>query len=367
MMTRRQFVNATAVATAALAIPLRPRAEARGAARPAEASGLPLDPALARLVALAALAPSSHNVQPWSVHVAGPRKFEVALPPDRRLSEVDAEGRELVLSIGCFLENLAQGASAEGLEAEVDAVAAVAGEGVLARVQLVRSPVRPGGPERIQRRRTLRSGHLPRPLSAEDAALLVATAGPSAAFFPRGSPGARTIAEATVEAMRQQTWRDPAQRELSRWIRFRDEDVARHGDGLTVASMEVGGVAGLVMRHFFDQGSVMGRSFREKGIERCQQQVAEGAGFLVLTSADAAVPALLDAGRRFERMALLVRERGVAVQPMSQALEEAPWRDGLATALGLSRPIQFLARVGYVDRYPDPVSPRRALACFVTT
>lgn len=365
MMTRRQFVTTTAAA--ALALPALGRADEEPVACRARASAPSIDATLARLLGLAALAPSSHNIQPWTVHVAGPRELDVALTPERRLPEVDAGGREPVLSMGCFLENLAQAAEAEGLEAEVVPAPTVAGEGVVARVRLVQSPVRPGGPARIQRRRTLRSGHLPRPLSAADAALLVEAAGPGTTFLPRGSPGARSIAEATVEAMRQQTWRDPAQRELSRWIRFRDEDVARHGDGLTVASMEAGGVAGFVMRHFFDQGSVMGRSFREKGIERCQQQVAEGAGFLVVTSADAAVPALLDAGRRFERMALLVRERAIAVHPMSQALEEAPWRDGLATALGLSGRIQFLVRVGYVDRYPEPVSPRRALDSFVTT
>jgi len=52
---------------------------------------------------------------------------------------------------------------------------------------------------------------------------------------------------------------------------------------------------------------------------------------------------------------------------MSQPLEEAPWHDDLAATLGLHHPIQFLVRVGYVDRYPEPASPRRALASFVTT
>lgn len=359
MMTRRQFVTTTAAA--ALTLPALGRAGEKPAARPAEDGPLPLDPTLARILGLAALAPSSHNVQPWTVRVLGPRELAVALHADRRLPEVDAGGRELLLSIGCFLENLAQGAAAEGLGTEI-----APDEGVLARVRLVQGQGRSGDPARLRRRRTLRSGHLPRPLAASDEALLLQAGGPGTVFFPRGSSGARSIAEATVEAMRQQTWRDPAQRELSRWIRFRDSDVARLGDGLTVASMEAGGVAGLVMRRFFDEGSVMGRSFREKGIERCQRQVTEGAGFLVVTSTDAATPALLDAGRRFERAALLVRERCIAAHPMSQALEEAPWRDALATALGVSRPIQLLVRVGYVDRYPEPVSPRRALASFVT-
>jgi hypothetical protein len=79
------------------------------------------------------------------------------------------------------------------------------------------------------------------------------------------------------------------------------------------------------------------------------------------------VPALLGAGRRFERMALSLRERSIAAQPMSQALEEAPWRDTLAGELGLPGAVQFVVRVGYVDHYPEPVSPRRPLAAFVTT
>jgi hypothetical protein len=365
MMTRRQFVTSTAAA--ALAVPALGLARPSPATRPAEEGGPPLDPTLARLLGVAALAPSSHNVQPWAVRVSGPRDLAVAIPPERRLPEVDPAGRELVLSVGCFLENLAQAAGAEGLEAEIDTGEARDGERMLAHVRLVPAPVRPGTPERFRRRRTLRSGHLPRPLEAPDAALLLEAAGPGAELFPRGSPGAKAIAEATVEAMRQQSWRDPAQAELSRWIRFREEDVARHGDGLTVASMEAGGLAGFVMRHFFDEGSVMGRSFREKGVDLCARQAVEGAGFVAVTSAGADAAALLDAGRRFERLALLVRERAIAAHPMSQALEETPWRDGLAAALGLSHPIQFLVRVGYVDRHPEPVSPRRALASFVTT
>jgi hypothetical protein len=111
----------------------------------------------------------------------------------------------------------------------------------------------------------------------------------------------------------------------------------------------------------------MGKSFREKGIEQCARQAAEGAGFLVLATGDAGVPALLDAGRRFERMALSLRERSIAGQPMSQALEEAPWRDTLAGDLGLSGAVQLVVRVGYVDHYPEPVSPRRPLTAFVTT
>jgi hypothetical protein len=299
------------------------------------------------------------------VRALGPRELAVAIDPARRLPEVDPAGRELLLSVGCFLENLAQAAPGEGLEAGFEPLDGPAGPVV--GVRLVPAPVRLGAAERIRRRRTLRTGHLPRPLATADLACVLEAAGPGAAFFPRGTREARAVAEATVEAMRRQTWRDPAQRELARWMRFEDEEAARRGDGLSVATMEAGPLAGFFMRRFFDEASVMGRSFREKGIELCARQAAEGAGFVALTSADGGGPALLEAGRRFERMALLLRERSLAAQPMSQALEEAPWRDDLAAVLGLPAPIQFLVRVGYVDRYPEPVSLRRAPAAFVTT
>ncbi len=366
-MTRREFVTCTVTATAILAAPATGCTVADQPTRPGPEPVPGVDPALARLLALAALAPSSHNVQPWRVRVTGARHLSVAIDPARRLPAVDPDGREMILSVGCFVENLSQAAAAEGLALEVTCDATLPDAPELARLRLVPGPGVAGGPERVLRRRTLRTGHRPDPLAAGDLAALLAVAGPGTAFFPRASPEGRRLAEATVEGMRQQTWRDAAQRELSSWIRFRDEEARRRADGLTVASMEAKGLAGFVMGRFFDAGSVMGKSFREKGIEQCARQSVEGAGFLVLSSEGATVPALLESGRRFARMALSVRERAIAAHPMSQALEEAPWRDTLAGELGLPGPVQFVVRVGYVDHYPEPVSPRRPLTAFVTT
>jgi hypothetical protein len=363
-MTRREFVLSSAAAAAAVAVPGREAGADEGPVRPDAEPPIGVAPALARILALAALAPSSHNVQPWAVRILGPRQLSVAIDPERRLPEVDPAAREMVLSVGCFLENLAQAAAEEGLAAVITPGAA-AGGGDVARVELVRGEVVAGGAERIRRRRTLRSGHRPDPLEPDHLAALLSAAGPDAAFFPRGSREAGRIGEATVEAMRQQSYRDPAQRELSRWIRFREREVRARADGLTVGGMEATGLGAFVMHHFFDADSVMGRSFREKGIEQCARQAREGAGFLVLGSADQGTPALLEAGRRFERMALVLRERSIAAHPMSQALEEEPWRAAIAGDLRLPGPIQVVVRVGRVERYPEPVSPRRPLTSFV--
>jgi len=66
-----------------------------------------------------------------------------------------------------------------------------------------------------------------------------------------------------------------------------------------------------------------------------------------------------------ERMLLGVRDRMIAVHPMSQMLEETPFREDAARALGISGAMQFILRAGYLNRYPDPVSPRRPASSFI--
>jgi hypothetical protein len=364
-MTRRELILSTAAAATAMAVPTTGCGDGAPSLRPEPEPVAGLDARLTRILALAALAPSSHNVQPWAVRLDTPGRLFVRIDPSRGLPEVDPDGREMALSVGCFLENLAQAAAAEGLYAEVSVSGTDVSDPRLARVRLVPGPVEPAGPERIRRRRTLRSAYRPSPLAEGDLRTLLALAGPEARFFPGGSRECRRIAEATVEAMRKQTWRDAAQQELAGWIRLRKEDVRRHLDGLTVASMEATGVTGFVMRTFFDAGSLMGKRFRDTGIDICARQASEGAGFLVLSAPDRGVAALIEAGRRFERAALSLRERSIAGQPMSQALEEAPWRDAIGAELGLDGTVHLVVRLGYVDRYPEPVSPRRPPAAFV--
>ncbi|SDY60037.1 nitroreductase family protein [Hymenobacter psychrophilus] len=77
--------------------------------------------------------------------------------------------------------------------------------------------------------------------------------------------------------------------------------------------------------------------------------------------------ALLDAGRRMERVWLKARSRNVAVHPMSQLLEEEPGTTEAARRLGLPGAAQFVLRLGYVQAYPAPVSVRRPVEWFVQT
>lgn len=336
---------------------------ARGV-RPSGRVGPPLGRVEEVILAHAALAPSGHNTQPWSVRIETPRRWTVAVDAGRRLPAVDPGDRELAISLGAFVENLAAAAAACGLAADVE-VPEAAGASALAAVRL--APAAPGDErdlERIRLRRTIRNGHRTAPLRPDDLRAVLEPYGDAAAWFPAGSREARWLAEAALEAFREQTWREEAQRELAGWLRFSRAEIASRLDGLTPATMEVGALAAFALRHLMGRDAALGRRFREGGVETARRQVREGAGWLLVTSRDERPASLVGTGRAFERMALGLRERGLAAHPMSQLLEEEPWRSRVAAELALPGAPQLLLRVGYVGSVPPPVSPRRPPRAF---
>ena len=76
---------------------------------------------------------------------------------------------------------------------------------------------------------------------------------------------------------------------------------------------------------------------------------------------------LIETGRRFERMALLAREHGIGIHPMTQILEEKSGRSQITDDHGGSFFPQFVLRVGYLEKYPEPVSLRRPVEWFAYT
>jgi hypothetical protein len=181
----------------------------------------------------------------------------------------------------------------------------------------------------------------------------------------RDSKPARYLAEATVEANRKQAYREPAQEELANWIRWSKKDQERLRNGLTPAGMEITGIAGWYVRNFYDRGSVLKKGFRETGIKQVVERVTQGGGWLVLTG-NADVSGLIETGRKFERMWLKLRERGIAIHPMTQILEETANSGDVANQLGVGDTPQFILRIGYVKTYPDPVSPRMPVPWFTS-
>ena len=79
-----------------------------------------LDPALGSILHYASLAPSGHNSQPWYVRLIDDRKMIIGADPERRLPAVDPNSREMMLSLGAFVENLSLAAGDMGYEAQIE-------------------------------------------------------------------------------------------------------------------------------------------------------------------------------------------------------------------------------------------------------
>jgi len=326
-----------------------------------------IDEESARILWYASLAPSSHNSQPWFVKVLRKGEWIIGADPRRRLPAVDPNNREVLLSLGAFAENLSISASVAGYDAQMEVIARSPQDQEVIRVSLKKSKAVNWPLERLKMRRTVKNGLRSEEVKKPDVEILSEPHEGRLFYYPRGTDHARCIQEGTVECYRVQTYRDAAQQELARWIRFSNEEARVNRDGLTTAGMEITGFAGWFVRHFMNKADVMGERFRKQGIEMASKWATQGGGWIIITSKGSDVADLIETGRRFERTALLARERNIALHPMTQVLEEERGQREIASNHGTDVVPQFVLRVGYLDTYPNPVSLRRPVASFVTT
>lgn len=326
---------------------------------------------------LASLAPSSHNTQPWTVRIPEPKRWVIGSDKKQWLPVVDPDNRELLLSIGAFLENLVIAAGTYGYETDVQITAKSPLDAEIAEIRLKKGKTPDFPIEKIIKRRTIRSGYLDTAVKGEDlkyitqhdmeSCNLLNMPSPHSFYFPQDSHQAKYLQEGTIEANRTQAFRDQAQEELAHWIRFSNKEAKQHRNGLTPESMEIQGFAGWFVRNFYNHESVLKKSFRNQTVDVVAKQVKTCGGWMVVTSTDSQIQTVIDYGRVFESVLLRARDKMIAVHPMSQMLEEEPWKNDVAKDLGVTGEVQWILRIGYVKSYPDPVSLRAPVSRFIRT
>jgi nitroreductase len=314
----------------------------------------------------ASLAPSGHNSQPWTVRIINENEWIIGIDERRHLPATDPDNRIILLSVGAFVENLCLAAGAMGLHADTEIIAKESSDGNVLRIQL--SKAQPSGYpiERMNNRMTAKKGYLSREISGSDVDAFSKLLGGNLFYFPRGTSHATCIEEGAVENFRIQARRDDAQKELVSWLRLREKHIEQFRDGLTVDGMEIRGIKGWFVRHFVHPEDFLKESFKKQSIDHTALLAGQGGGWFIITSDGHSVSDIIDAGRKFERMALAARERGIALQPMTQYLEEKHGLKQIGENHGPAVIPQFVIRVGYLDKYPYPVSPRRPVSRFVS-
>jgi len=369
-MTKRRFISlagGTIVSAGAGAYLLSDKRNfTRSDVPESDSESTALMPDESEILFLASLAPSGHNTQPWFVQYLEPYHWVIGNDRSKWLPAVDPTQRETILSIGAFLQNLEYAADSFGFDCQWTLLATTLQDEQVIGVKLVkRASQRPFDLSKIKSRRTVRAGYSRDPLKAADLASLIGAEKETIHYLPATGREARFINEQTIEANRLQSYREPAQQELAEWIRFSSKDARQHRDGLTTGGMEIEGLPGWWARNFYGKASVLKKGFRELGITKVREEVSASAGWILISSNDSSVAALLDTGRRMQRLFLKVRERNIAIHPMTQILEEATTRESLPRGIGMGSPVQFILRAGYLATYPPPVSLRRPVSRFV--
>lgn len=315
---------------------------------------------------LASLAPSGHNTQPWFIKYIQPYHWIIGNDKSKWLTAVDPNQRETILSIGTFIQNLEYAAGSFGYVCHWNLLAKSNQDEQVVEVKLNKIEFRNlFDIAKIKNRRTVRSNFLNGELKKEDLAYLINADSDFIHYLPTSGKESKFIDQQTIIANHLQSDRIPAQQELSDWIRFSSKDAEKYRDGLTTAGMEIEGFSGWVVRNFYNKDNVMTKDFRDQGVDNVKKEVSESAGWILITSKDNSVATLLETGQRMQRLFLKVREKNIAIHPMTQILEESSTKQQLNQGIGINENIQFILRVGYVKNYPQPVSLRRPVDWFV--
>lgn len=322
-------------------------------------------------LAHAILAPNPHNRQPWLARLDGQDAVTLFIDRTRLLPATDPLSRQIVIGCGAFLELLTIAAGAKGYTATVTPFPDGQSDDTLDDRPFARVAFAPGGTldplfRHILRRRTVRLPYdTAQPIPAADLAAIQAASGPGLrAGAATGGQALAALKALSREAFHREVDTPAAHQESVDLMRIGDREIAAHRDGLFLAGpgVEAMRAVGLISREALARpGSMAFRQARAFADPLCEATTA----FVWLVSPGNDRLTQIAAGRAYARMALEATARHVALQPMSQALQEYPQMAPLfarADRLTGVRPgerLQMLVRAGYARDVPP--APRRGL------
>ena len=320
-----------------------------------------------KILSYASLAGSSHNSQPWKAEVYPNDSILVFADSTRLLDVVDPKGIELYISVGAFIENLHIAANAFGYNAEITLCEIGINSSIpAASIKLTKNGLAQNMEplKELELRTTLRIPFDSLAIKPIDWEKLVSIAPDNISFIPSNIPDGGFIAKKELEAYSIQAYQSEAQDELASWMRFSNKDVNTKRDGLTPDGMGIKGIAGFMVRNFMKPEDSKKESFVKSGVEKTQKQVENCGGWIIISTEKEDVSEWINIGRIYERINIQCRSLNLGFHPMNQIIEVPQVYKELSEKITPVRKIIFIARIGYVDEYPAPVSKRRPVESF---
>jgi hypothetical protein len=332
-----------------------------------------------RAISFALLAPNPHNMQAWMADLSEPDVVTFVCDPARLLPQTDPFSRQVVIGCGCFLELLRIAAAEQGFRVEQQLFPQgiwpenAVGDTALARLKFVKDATVAPDPlfAQILRRRSTKLNYRAGAAAtdAHVAALAGIISGGPVSFAATGTPAevARLKAIAAsayrVEATTHRTHMETVER-----LRIGADAIAQHRDGLSIHGpgiwlLKMAGV--MTPEAFADPKS---EAFKQT-IDLYTGWIENTSSFGWMTTAVNDRAAQIATGAAYVRANLKATEIGLAMAPLSQALQEFPEmaREMQAILAATGTPpghtLQMFFRMGYADE--APATPRRALKDFI--
>lgn len=307
--------------------------------------------ALRRIVEAATHAPSVHNTQPWRWR-ATVDGLELHADGSRRLTATDPDGRNMVISCGAALHHAQVVAAVQGWEPVVTRLPDPARPDLLARLELSPARPAPGGPElleAIERRCTDRRRFTSWPVPDERLQHLAEVAsGWGTTAMALTDVTLRYRAERLIQrAGELQAGHRAAVGERDSWLDRQTRD------GIPTPVLLGSGAHHGGYRHRFE-------GTPDTDLDGQELQLADGV-VLLLDAVDEPA-SWLRAGEGLSALWLATTKGGLAVVPLSQAVEVDDTRAALRRDVlhGLGHPL-LLLRVGWqeIGRSTLDRTPRR--------
>ena len=300
----------------------------------------------------ALLAPNPHNRQPWLAELAGADEVVLYRDPARDLPVTDPHGRQLTIGMGCFLSLMTMAAGQAGQA--VETALFPDGEGPLAPV--ARCRFGPGGaPDplfaHVMARRSHKEAFEDRAVAAAEAAPLA----PHAEIVLEPGPAA-ALREIAHDAWLAEASDRPAWQESVDLLRIGRREIEALPDGIDVGGpmLEALSAAGIFTREAASDPDDPGS---RAAIEDTANAILGTPAFALQVTPGNSRVEQIAAGDAWLRLNLAATAAGLALRPVSQALQEyaavRPMYDAIhALAAPDGGTVQMLGLIGHAPRTP---------------
>jgi len=303
------------------------------------------------MIKYAAMAPSGHNTQPWIFKIFNNK---IIITPDlkRKCPAVDPEDRELYIGLGCALENLLTAGEYLGYNSVTDIVP------IGKESEIVITPEKTGicGNELFQYipiRQCSRSEYRSTKIKESDLTELESVKIDDCNYTRLINSPEETseIIKLVKEGNELQMGNRDFMDELISWIRFNDDEIIFHRDGLAgkcTGSPSVPRWMGkLFMNLFVGAGSQNSKD---------EKNILSSSAVVLFASKENNQKSWINMGRLYQRYALRLTKLGITSAFINQPCESKSLNQRLNTVFGLGTDYpQMLIRIGYGESMPYSV------------